>query len=166
MNAHRSGVDLVGALIDVARTDDCGTGVSGTGVSSTDGGGTGAGGTGASRVPRIRVRDNGWPGVQTHQLLLAVPGAAQHGGRRRDVTGELLAAMSRRGSYRASTEELRPAARDPLAVLPVAVAALATLIQPGTWRHFVAGSVDAYSLTQAAWDQIAGRADRCGTAVS
>jgi hypothetical protein len=96
--------------------------------------------------------------VQTHQLLLGVLGAAQHGGRRRDVAGEHLAAMSGRGSYRASTEELTPLAGDPLTVLPVAIAALSTLIQPGTWHHFVAGSVGAYSLTPAAWAQIARRA--------
>jgi hypothetical protein len=132
MNADRSGVDLVGALMDVACTDV-----------------TGAGGS-----PAIRPRQNGQPGVRTHQLLLAVLGAARRSGRRRDVAGQLLAAMTRQGSYRASTEELTPLGRDPLAVVPVAIAALATLIRPVAWRHFVAGSVDAYSLTPAAWDQI------------
>lgn len=135
VNAHLSGVDLVGALLDAARQ-------------------AAEGGAAAGRVPEGRARDNGRPGVQTHQLLLAVLGAAQHRGRRRDVARELLAALSRRGSYRASTEELTPAARDPLAVLPVAIATLATLVRPGSWQHFVTGSVGGYSLTPAAWAQI------------
>ena len=72
----------------------------------------------------IRDRGTGRPGVRTHQLLLGVLGAAQHGGRRRDVAGELLAAVSGRGSYLASTEELTPLAGDPLTAAPVAIAAL------------------------------------------
>jgi ATP-grasp domain len=136
MNASQSGVDLVGALLDAAAAD----------------------GTSA-RQPWDSTRcGNGQPGALTHQLLLAVLGAAQHSGRRRVIAAELLAAISRRGSYRASTEELTPVARDPLAATPVAIAALATLIRPGTWRRFVAGSVDAYSLTPAAWGQIIQRA--------
>ena len=137
VNAHRSGVDLIGALIDAACTDLGGPRAGAAGISD---------------------RGTGRPGVQTHQLLLGVLGAAQHSGRRRDVAGELLAAMSGRGSYRASSEELTPLAGDPRSALPVAIAALSTLIRPGSWHHFVAGSVDAYSLTPAAWAQIARRA--------
>ena len=124
VNAYLSGVDLTGALLDIAR--------------------------GVSPEPRPAGR----PGVQTHQLLLAVLGAAQHGGRRRDVARELWAGLSRRDDYRASAEELTPLHHDPLAGLPVVIAATATLIRPGTWHHFTSGSVEAYALTPAAWDQI------------
>jgi hypothetical protein len=72
-NALASGVDLTGALLEVALT-------------------------GSSRP-----QPDGVPGVRTHQLLLAVLGAAQRG-RRRDVAGELADAMLRRGSYRDSRE--------------------------------------------------------------
>jgi hypothetical protein len=41
-----------------------------------------------------------------------------------------------------------------LAPLPVAATALATLIRPEAWRHFVRGSAGAYALTPAAWQQI------------
>ena len=44
--------------------------------------------------------------------------------------------------------------RDPLTIVPVAVAPLATLIRPATWRHFTSGSVQAYALTPAAWHYI------------
>jgi len=128
VNAYLSGVDLVGALLDIAR------------------------GVGPGPQP------GGRPGVRTHQLLLAVLGAAQHGGRRRDVARQLWAALSGRDDYRASAEELTPLHHDPLAGLPVAVAAAATLIRPGTWHYFTSGSVEAYALTPAAWQQIAQRA--------
>jgi biotin carboxylase len=119
-NALASGVDLTGALVQVAAT-------------------------GTSRP-----QPDGAPGVRTHQLLLAVLGAAQRG-RRRDVAGELTGAVLRRGSYRDSREELTPGRGDLLAPVPVTVAALATLAWPPAWRQFVAGSAGAYSLTPAAW---------------
>jgi hypothetical protein len=119
-NALASGVDLTGALIQVATTG------------------------------RSRPQPDGTPGARTHQLLLAVLGAAQRG-RRRDVAGELAGAVLRRGSYRGSREELTPARGDLLAPVPVVVATLATLAWPPAWRKFVGGSAGAYSLTPAAW---------------
>ena len=62
--------------------------------------------------------------------------------------------MLRRGEYRGSREELTPGRGDPLAPLPVAATALATLIRPDAWRHFVGGSAGAYSLTPAAWSEL------------
>jgi hypothetical protein len=58
------------------------------------------------------------PGVRTHQLLLAVLGAAQ-AGRRRDVLRELGQALTRTGAYRGSTEELTPAAWQELRAGPM-----------------------------------------------
>jgi ATP-grasp domain len=123
VNAMASGVDLVRALVEIART--------------------------GSTVPQ----PIGTPGVRTHQLLLAVLGAAQHG-RRHDVARELAHATLRRGDYRGSREELTPAGGDLLAGLPVAVTALATLIRPAAWRYLTSGSTSAYSLTPAAWRQL------------
>ena len=128
VNALASGVDLAGALVAVARH-------------------------GSGRPQPAAV-----PGARTHQLLLAVLGAAQQGGRR-DVARELVHAVLHRGEYRGSREELTPGRGDPLAPLPVTVTALATLIRPAAWRHFVGGSAGAYSLTPAAWRQILQAAD-------
>jgi hypothetical protein len=128
VNALASGVDLAGALVEVARH-------------------------GSGRPQPAAV-----PGARTHQLLLAVLGAAQQGGRR-DVARELVHAVLHRGEYRGSREELTPGRGDPLAPLPVTVTALATLIRPAAWRHFVGGSAGAYSLTPAAWRQILQAAD-------
>jgi hypothetical protein len=122
-NALASGVDLTGALVEVA--------MSGT----------------------SRPQPDGVAGTRTHQLLLAVLGAAQ-AGRRRDVVRELAGAAMRRATYRGSREELTPAGGDLLAMVPVAVAALATLVSPPAWRRFVGGSAGAYSLTPAAWSEL------------
>jgi hypothetical protein len=126
VNALESGVDLVRILVEVARA-----------------------GTAPPRPP-------GRPGVRTHQLLLAVLGAAQHGGRRK-IACELGNALTRRGDYRASREELTPSRGDPLAALPVVLAALAALARPATWRWFTGGSTGAYSLTPAAWRELTAR---------
>jgi len=125
VNALESGVDLVRTLVEVAR------------------------------VGRSRPQPPGRPGARTHQLLLAVLGAAQHGGRRQ-IARELGNALARRGDYRASNEELTPGRGDPLAALPVAAAAAATLARPATWRWFTGGSVGAYSLTLGAWRELTG----------
>jgi hypothetical protein len=124
VNALASGVDLTGALVEVARS-------------------------GSSRVPQPTAAR----GARTHQLLLAVLGAAHQGGRP-DVARELVHAVLHRGEYRDSREELTPWRGDPLAPLPVMAIALATLIRPDAWRHFVGGSAGAYSLTPAAWREL------------
>lgn len=123
VNAMRSGVDLVRALIEVAQA-----------------------GTSGSQPP-------GRPGVRTHQLLIGVLGAAQHG-RRRDVVRELRDAALHRGDYAGSREELTPWQGDPLAGLPAAAAALATLARPSAWQFFTRGSASAYSLTARAWEEL------------
>jgi hypothetical protein len=125
VNAMLSGVDLAGTLVEVARS--------------------------GSAAPQPPAR----AGLRTHQLLLAILGAAQHGGRRRDILRTLGGAATRRGDFRGSTEELTPVRGvDPLAAVPVAAAAVATLIQPSAWRHFVGGAAGAYSLTPAAWQEL------------
>lgn len=129
-NAWRAGVDLVGALLDVAQ----------------------------GSTPR--VQRPGRPDVATHQLLLAVLGAAQHQGSRRAVLGELAAAARRRGSYEGSTEELTPVRHDPRSAIPVTAATAATLARPSLWQRFSSGAVVNYALTPAAWRQILSHEDR------
>jgi len=123
VNALESGVDLVRALLEVARS-----------------------GTSRRQPP-------GRPGARTHQLMLAVLAAAQHGGRR-GVASELRDGLLHRGDYRGSREELTPGAGDVLAGVPVALTALVTLARPAAWRYLTAGSTGAYSLSPAAWHEL------------
>jgi hypothetical protein len=132
LNALASGVDLTGALLEVARHGSART---------------------LEPLEPLEPQPAAAPGARTHQLLLAVLGAARQGGRR-DVARELARAVLHRGEYRASREELTPARGDLLAPLPVTVIALATLVRPDAWRHFVGGSAGAYSLTPAAWSEL------------
>jgi biotin carboxylase len=78
LNALACGVDLAGALVEVAAH-------------------------GSARP--VEPQPAAVPGARTHQLLLAVLGAAQQG-RRRDVARELAHAVLHRGEYRGSREEL------------------------------------------------------------
>ena len=129
-NAWRAGVDLVDALMRVSL------------------------GEAVSPLPPPR------PGVRTHQLLLAVLGAAQHGDGRRGVARELVLAAAHRGPYAGSAEELTPLRGDPVAAVPVAAAALATLVNPAAHRFFTGGAVDSYALTPEAWERITSGAQR------
>ncbi len=126
-NARKAGVDLVTPMLELA-----------------------AGGTPPVQRP-------GRAGVATHQLLIAVLGAAQQTGRRGAVLAELLAAARHRGAYRDSTEELTPLRGDLRAVTPLALAGVATLVRPASWRWFVADSVRNYALTPEGWRQLLAR---------
>jgi biotin carboxylase len=126
-NALAAGVDLVGALLDVA--------------------------TGSKSVRQATDA----PDVRTHQLLLGVLGTAQHTGRRRAIVRELALAATHRGPYRDSTEELTPTAGDPLAVVPVLAASALTLMRPAAHRLLTDGAVSAYALSPAGWRAIQAR---------
>jgi hypothetical protein len=123
-NAWRSGVDLVGAMVDVARG-------------------------GAAEAQR-----QGRPGVATHQLLLAVLGAGARNRTRRAVAAEIWAALTHAGLYRGSAEELTPVRGDPRAALPVIAATAVTLVRPAAGGRLAAGSVAGYALTPAGWDRL------------
>jgi hypothetical protein len=123
-NAWRAGVDLVRALLDIAS------------------------GSQPSVQPPSR------PGVATHQLLLAVLGAAQHDCTRRAVLREINNAWRHRGWYEKSAEELTPLRNDLRTVIPVVAATLATLGNPGLWSAFSSGAVTSYALTPAGWRDI------------
>jgi len=123
-NARRAGVDLVDALLNVALD--------------------------RTPVPQPIGR----VGVATHQLLLAVLGAAQGRRARLGVLRELYEAAAHRASYEGSVEELTPVRHDRRAALPVTAAALATLAWPRSWRFFSSGAVANYALSPGGWKTI------------
>ena len=122
-NAVAAGTDLVAALLAVA--------------------------TGATPVP-----DRGSParvGVTTHQLLMAVLGAAQRTGRRRDVAAEVFEGLAHRGVYAGSREELLPPRGDWRTVALPVLATAATLARPASFRWFTEGAVAGYALSPEGW---------------
>jgi hypothetical protein len=123
-NALAAGVDLVGAMLDIA---------------------------GRKIVPE---QPGGRAGVRTHQTLIAILGAAEQQGTRRAILGEAYAAVFSRGGYSGSREELTPVAGDPIAAVPVAVALATTLVRPRLWSVFHAGAVGPYAVTEQAWSAI------------
>ncbi len=123
-NAHLSGVDLVGSMLELA-----------------------AGGRPAAQ-PEAEA------GVRTHQLLLAVLGAAQRGRGRRGVVSELLRAGSRSRDYLGSSEELTPVAHDPLTIVPLALATAATVVAPRSSSWLSAATVSDYALSEQGWRAI------------
>lgn len=123
-NALAAGVDLVGAMLDIAN---------------------------GKVTPE---QPGGRAGVRTHQTLIAILGAAQRQGTRHAIVGEAYAAMFSRGVYSGSQEELTPLVGDPIAALPVAAALSTTLLRPRLWRIFHAGAVGPYAVTEQAWNAI------------
>jgi ATP-grasp domain len=124
INAWQSGVDLVGAMLDVALGS------------------------------KPNAQQRGKPGQRTHQTVLAVLGAAQTGRGRKGIAAELIAAARHQSDYANSTEEMTPWRGDRLSAVPLVMAAATTLIRPSWWQWFVSGSVSAYALTPAAWAEI------------
>ena len=120
-NAIAAGTDLVAALLAVA-----------TGMAPPVGG--------ESRS-----------GVTTHQLLMAILGAAQRTGRRRAIAGEVVAAAARRGAYAASREELLPLRGDWRTLSLPVLATTATLVHPRAYRWFAQGAVAGYALSPQGW---------------
>jgi glutathione synthase/RimK-type ligase-like ATP-grasp enzyme len=130
-NAQRAGVDLVGALLDVSL-----------GRSPA-----------AAAPPR--------PGVRTHQLLVALLGAAEAGRGRRGVAGELLRAALGRDVYAGSHEELLALRSDPPAAIPLIAVGASLLARPASVEQFTRATIGRYALTPAAWASIC-----AGTAIS
>jgi len=126
-NAWRAGVDLVSVLLDVA----------------------------SAKTPAAEPA--GRPEVATHQLLLALLGAAQEGRGRMGVLAELLDAARHKGTYDRSTEELTPTAGDPRSAMPIVAAIVALMVQPASWRRFSSGSVASYALSPEGWREILSR---------
>lgn len=89
----------------------------------------------------------GRPGVRTHGLIALALGAADRSGLRRAVAGELVNALTRRGCYAGSAEQLTPVTHDPLSLVPLAVVAARLLANPRAATSLAGNAVSAYSVT-------------------
>lgn len=137
-NARRDGVDLVAALCAVAIGDPPPPPSSAS----------------ASAPASAPVASDGPASARTHQLLLAVLGAAQDGRGRRGVVRELVGAAAHLGSYRDSVEELTPCSDGWRSLTPVVLAAAVTLAHPPSWTWLSNGSVTSYAVSPAGWRAI------------
>jgi predicted ATP-grasp superfamily ATP-dependent carboligase len=126
-NAERAGVDLVATLVDVAL------------------------GRGPAAVPPGR------PGLGTHQLMLALLGAAERDGGRRAIASELVSAILGSGDYAGSREELTPVMDDRASAVPLVAMAASLLARPESHQKFTGGAIANYALTAPAWRQICER---------
>jgi predicted ATP-grasp superfamily ATP-dependent carboligase len=100
MSAYRAGLDLVDLLLRVS--------------------------VGETPPPAAASRE----GVRTHLAMQALLGRAIDGGSRREIARELLRIMDGRGAYAGSTEELTPVRHDWASAIPLAMTALALLVNP------------------------------------
>jgi hypothetical protein len=89
----------------------------------------------------------GRAGVRTHGTIALVLGAAAYGGTRRDVGAELARAITRRGCYRASAEQLTPVLRDPPSAAAAAFIIGQALASPGGATGVASKTVARYSVT-------------------
>jgi len=124
MNAYLAGVDLVAAMLDLARPAH----------------------------PAIQLP--GKTGIRSCQVLLAVLGAAQRHESRIEIAQELAHVLGRRREYAGAVEELTPISGDPIAAVPVILAAACTLMWPPLWRIFYSGAVGPYALTPEGWEAL------------
>lgn len=116
MNAHLSGVDLVGLLLRISL------------------------GEAPAAVPAGRE------GVRTHLAMQALLGCAARGGNRRDIFREGWRLMVASEPYAGSLEELTPVRSDWISAVPLALTAALLLAAPRHTVAFARGGFGAHLL--------------------
>ncbi|WP_134324291.1 ATP-grasp domain-containing protein [Cumulibacter soli] len=102
------------------------------------------------------------PEVRTHQLLLALTGAADSGSSRRRIAAEAVNGVLRRGPYRGSREELTPVRGGEWRSAALLAAITATLIaRPSAWRSLTNDTVSSYALSPEGWAALVDYASEC-----
>jgi hypothetical protein len=89
----------------------------------------------------------GKAGVRTHGTLALILGAAAYENSRRAVIAEIVRAVSRRGCYRQSAEQLTPVVRDPTSAVALAFVIAHALSSPQRATRLASGTVTRYSIT-------------------
>jgi hypothetical protein len=116
MNAYRSGVDLVGLLLRISLGET------------------------PAALPQ------GHEGVLTHLAMQALLGCAARGCTRRDIAGECVRLLAKRGPYADSTEELTPVRSDWVSAVPLAMTAALLLASPKSAIRLARGGFGAHLL--------------------
>jgi hypothetical protein len=139
MNGLLAGVDLVGALLDISRGSD-----------------------GSETENEVKKRMIGEEGMQTHQLVLALLGAAKEG--RFSLVKEVWMAV--RGwdgyyGYKGSVEELTPIRGDWRSIF-VLLGLAVLLFVGGRWmqERLSGGTIQNYAVSPEGWEEICRMQDR------
>lgn len=99
-------------------------------------------------------------GVRTHTLLMAVLRHAELGHGRRSVLAELARAVTRRGWYARSTEELMPTGSDPATLLTLSLVTACLLLSPPLWKKLAGSGAPAHALSARGWHELTERGTR------
>ncbi|MEH2494644.1 hypothetical protein V1294_001123 [Bradyrhizobium sp. AZCC 1678] len=116
MNAYRSGIDLVGLLLQISL--------------------------GETPAPLPESRE----GVLTHLAMQALLGCAARGGKRSDVVREIVRLCANSAPYAGSSEELTPMRSDWISAVPLAVTAALLLASPKSAIKLARGGFGAHLL--------------------
>ena len=90
----------------------------------------------------------GREGTRTHNTLLTLLAAAEHGCSRRALLAELWQACTHQGRYAGSQDELVRPHEDILSLLPATWLASQVLLNPRSAERFVNSTVSNYALTE------------------
>jgi biotin carboxylase len=96
----------------------------------------------------------GRAGVHTHGTIALLLGAAAYQGSRRAVLAELAHAITRRGYYHASTEQLTPVLRDPPSAAALAFVVARTLASPRQATQVASKAITSYSILPTTIDKL------------
>jgi hypothetical protein len=97
----------------------------------------------------------GRAGVRTHGTIALVLGAAAYGGTRRAVTAQLARALTQRGCYHASAEQLTPVLLDPPSTAAFAFVVAQALASPRRATGMAGKAIGRYAITQDTIDSLA-----------
>lgn len=100
----------------------------------------------------------GKAGVRTHGKIALLLGAAAYQGSRRAVAAELARAITGRGYYHGSTEQLTPALRDPPSIAALAFVIARALASPKQATQVARRAISRYSITPETIDSVAAAA--------
>ncbi|MFE3598845.1 hypothetical protein ACFXP3_13110 [Streptomyces sp. NPDC059096] len=93
-------------------------------------------------------------GVRSHMLLMALVRHVEVGRGRGAVLRELAGAMTRRGWYAGSKEELLPIRSDPAVALPLGAVSALLLVAPRLWQRVAGTGAPAHALSAEGWRQL------------
>lgn len=102
----------------------------------------------------VATPESGGREAKTHMLVMALLTKAAARTRRRDVIAELMRAVSGRGLYTGSREELLPVRIDFKTLFPLAYVVMRLLLNPRSATVLSAGTINSYALSPEAARQI------------